>query len=387
MSLFSPTSLGLGLVLGVGVGLLVAQPAPAPLHVPPRLDPSEAAPADGPSTRTAPAHPSAETAAQAEAFAALPEGARHRARELSASLRESAQAQYDAADRVAIARVQATLARERQVVEDASRGGTMAFLESLERQFVPPFELLGSDEAFGAHFRRHAEGSEHDGERIDGSQALGDGDTVRYPAGRFEVSYLRTQAGEIPKDLLLIGAGMDETLLVLASDITSRAPVHSLTLRDATIHCNDNYFTRLRSAPFTIRLERCRVIGFDMGAGGSVMLSGRVGAVFATGCRFEAGFGRSPGSGNLLRVRSLFLARFVDCDFVGPLSDLVERHRGAVVFERCRFTRLHERVHRHLAAQRDHASFVDCTFGDPLPQDVRRSDRRPVASINPAWGR
>jgi len=113
----------------------------------------------------------------------------------------------------------------------------------------------------------------------------------------------------------------------LLDELSTNSEVRSLTFRDLTVDCSDNYLTDLRSGnPATIRFENVRVVGFDMGAGGSVMLAARRAAFFASGCRFEAGYGRSPGSGNLFRVRSGLLARIEDSVFVGPFRSVFDTH-------------------------------------------------------------
>ena len=47
-----------------------------------------------------------------------------------------------------------------------------------------------------------------------------------------------------------------------------------------------------------------------------------MGALYATGCRFEAGYGRVPGSGTLFRVNQALLVRLEDCTSRGPFASL-----------------------------------------------------------------
>jgi hypothetical protein len=96
----------------------------------------------------------------------------------------------------------------------------------------------------------------------------------------------------------------------------------ALTLRDLTIHCNDNGLTDLRSRlPATIRLVRCRVIGFDAGHGGCDLFTGTVGAMLAEDSRIEMGFGRSPGNTELFDLRGgACVVRMERCVVVGPVE-------------------------------------------------------------------
>ena len=378
--------------VGFGLALLVATPAPAPLEIPPRIE--TAAVVGGAaqptlSVTTVPAPPPVgvpETGVES----AMPAAAEIRVQQLVLSFQARAQADFDNAEARARSQVRAELAKERAAQEDLARGGTMAFLKELKSDFNPPWVMLGSDEAFGALFEHKSKGVDVEGGDLKGTSTVGDGDVVRYSAGQFllPVRSLFNRL-EMPKDLVFVGAGMDETLLVLESELSPRGDVHGLTFRDMTIHCNDNYLHDLRHGPFTLRLERCRVIGFDMGAGGSSMLNGRVGAFFATDCRIEAGYGRAPGFGNLFDVRGALILRMVNCDIVGPFRSVVARaNRSAQVFERCRFTKMTGRERRSLRTSQRTVSFNDCTFDEMTAEEELASRKRTVLSvtdINPTW--
>ena len=173
---------------------------------------------------------------------------------------------------------------------------------------------------------------------------------------------------------------MDDTLVKI-DEISTRDEIHSLTFRDCTVDCGDDYLTDLRSKnPVTIRMIRCRVIRFDMGAGGSVMLAARSAAFYASDCRFEAGFGRSPGSGNLFRVRSGLLVRIEDSVFVGPFSSVYDTNRAATyVFERCRF----EQQKIPLENPPTGVRFLDCTATPPPAKRTRK--KKPLSDLNPRW--
>jgi len=306
----------------------------------------------------------------------------------AAAIREQARAMADAADATARRTVEQERARERALVEDAARGGTMALLRRLEKDWVPPYELLSSRERYAELFARQTTGGTVDGRSFDGETSLSDGDTIQFPPGRYEVqSRWLERLSPFPKDLAVEGYGMDETVIVLSSDLDVRDEVHSLTFRDLTIHCNDNYLERMRHSPYTLRLDRCRVIGFDMGAGGSKMLGGSVGAFYATGCRIEAGYGRAPGFGNLFDVRGALLVRLEDCDVVGPFRSVYEGGaRAAQLFVRCRFTRMTPRLKRSLETPGAMARFEECTFEYLSDEEERQPrEKRPITDINPAW--
>ena len=162
-------------------------------------------------------------------------------------------------------------------------------------------------------------------------EGLAPGTTCRYPAGSYDLN-VDARGREFPSDLLIVGAGMNATLLRL-NEISSRGPIRSLTFRDLTLHANNNYLTDVRgNEPITLRLERCRVIGFDMGAGGSVMFSASVGAFYASNCRIEAGFSRTTaGFGNLFRCRPLLLARLERCTLVGPFRSILDGGESPLV--------------------------------------------------------
>lgn len=304
----------------------------------------------------------------------------------TAALIAQAEAAAATAEATARRQVETEIARERAFLEDAERGGTMALLRTLRTEKILPNELVSDAERFGALFERKTRGGTVDARTVTKETELGDGDVLRYGPGRHAVlvgSWLNRME-PFPKDLLVEGYGMDQTVLVLDDDLSMRSEVHSLTFRDLTIHCNDNYLDRMRTAPYTLRLERCRVIGFDMGAGSSSMLSGRVGAFYATECRIEAGYGRSPGHGNLFDVRGMLVARLEDCVIGGPFGSIYRN--GAVRFVRCRFEDMAPRSRSNIEREEKGRVFEDCTF-DYLTQEEYQESRkkRPLTDLNPAW--
>ena len=178
---------------------------------------------------------------------------------------------------------------------------------------------------------------------------------------------------------------MDETLVRL-EEISTRDEVQRLTFRDLTIDCGNDSFTDMRhDKPVTIRLERCRVVGFDSGAGGSVMLAARTAAFYATDCRIEAGYGRHA-DGNLFRVGRGLQVRMENCVFVGPFNSILESNQRATYhFERCDFDDMSVFVKRSVEHPPQGARFVDCAFRY-LPDDYRPTgELRSLSEINPAW--
>ena len=300
------------------------------------------------------------------------------------------EAQRRDADAIARRQVEAELAAEAARLADLERGGLLDLVRKLDRDWVSPQGLLTSPERFGAFFERKARGGTLDPGRANASpDSLSHGDTIRVPAGRWplDVQGLNraSRSKGYPRDLLIEGAGMDQSLLVLNDEFDVSTDVVNLTFRDLTIHADDNYVVQFRQG-FTLRLERCRVIGFDMGAGGSTAFNGRDGALYATGCRIEAGFGKSPWRGNLWRVNGVFLARLEDCTIVGPIGDLDTRRNGLIVYDRVQFVDLEAHERKKLEHGRG-VRLIDCRFehaGDPLAKRFKR-DERDVAELNPAW--
>jgi hypothetical protein len=274
-------------------------------------------------------------------------------------------------------------------LEDLQRGSPMELLGTLRERDVHPFELVGDREAYARLFQRHVGGPTIDWQEWDPSERLPDGAVLRIPAGvcRADGNFL-SRTRPFPRDVVVQGSGMDETLLRLNGEIAAGTEVYGLTLRDLTIDCGDNYLTRMRSAPAIIHMERCRVIGFDMGAGGSEMLSGGTIAFWAEDCSFEAGFGRSPGSGNLFDVRSGLLARLDRCTIRGPFSSVCYHFDATQVFSNCRLLDMSEHARTWLEGRREGVRFENCEM-TYLTRDqewgMRTGERRPLTELNPDW--
>ncbi len=301
------------------------------------------------------------------------------------AIRSAAETAAKGADAAAAREIAEAMERERAFAEDQARGGVMNMLRELANRSVHPLDLVGSNERFAALFERRTAGPEIDGTEatlLGGAVPPPDGATVRFPAGSFawRVSILGRNA-PFPKDLLVVGAGMDATIVKL-DEISADGEVASLTFRDLTIDCGDDYLTDLRSSnPATIHVERCRICGFDIGAGNSSMLDARTAAFFAEDSRIEAGWGRNPGYGNLFRVSS-GLVRLDRCTVVGPFSSVYEASaRTTYLFRSCRFVGATGSRPFPIDAAPEGVRFEDCTVEDADPAASAADRIRALTSV------
>jgi hypothetical protein len=99
--------------------------------------------------------------------------------------------------------------------------------------------------------------------------ALEDGTVLDFPPGVFRLRRLRT-SDSFPRDVTLRGAGMNGTLL-LFGDLSTLGELRNFTLRDCTVFNENGPLFDLRARPASVLVERVRLIGFDCGAGGSVL--------------------------------------------------------------------------------------------------------------------
>ena len=217
-------------------------------------------------------------------------------------------------------------------------------------------------------------------------EALADGTVLRFPPGAhvWRVSSLQHWP-RFPRDLSVEGAGMDETLVRL-DEIRTRDEIRNLTFRDMTIDCGNRSLTDLWDKPASIRLERCRVIRFDNGAGGSVMLDGMSAAFYATDSRIEGGFGRAPGFGNLFRVRSGLVVRMERCTIRGPLRSIYDADgEAAYVFLSCSFEELDASLRPLVERPAHGVAFEGCRFSFVEPGTARERAVRTLRELNPDW--
>lgn len=223
---------------------------------------------------------------------------------------------------------------------DARRGGAFALFETLlAGEGAPLVDLVSDPGAFEELFAR--ERAEHpvDPLEADLSEGLEPGSTLNYPAGCHRIgNVIDLPRRGAASDVTIAGAGMDATLLVLSTDLSSRGALMGLSIRDCTIFTDGNYLFDQRSGSATVTLDRVRVVGFDSGAGGSTALYFREGvALQARDCVIAGGYGRSPASGGLFDVRhDALLARFERCtiDRVNLRIEHVQPN-ATIVFANC----------------------------------------------------
>lgn len=198
--------------------------------------------------------------------------------------------------------------REELLARDAHSGGAFALLDKLSKEPTPMPQLASDPAAMQALLARSSPETTVRAEVL--GKKLGDklesGKTYSYPAGVFSVGIDFNGVQQVPQDVTIAGAGMDATLLVLDGDIYSAKVLQRFSIRDCTVFTNNHYLFDQRVAPATVLLEHVRVIGFDMGAGGSCALSfsGDGLVLLARDCRFEGGYGRSPQHGRLMSMSS-----------------------------------------------------------------------------------
>ena len=295
------------------------------------------------------------------------------------------------AEATAAGKVKEDMERERVVLEDAARGGTMALLRGLQVTGAHLPELVGDSAKFSGLFARQVQGPSLTDASWRPKEPFEDGTTIVLGEGAhtWDAAGYQHRKG-FPKDLLLRGAGMDKTLLRI-NELKSREEIHSLTFEDMTIDCSNHYFTDLRSdSPVTIRMKGVRVVGFDMAAGGSVMLAANSAAFLAEDCRFEAGYGRvGAGSGTLFRVQKGLLVRMDRCLVRGAFRSVYDAGAAATYrFEGCAFTECAPRQRGALEKPPEGVAFVDCTFDYAATDDADRWDKnspRSLSDFNPAW--
>lgn len=267
----------------------------------------------------------------------------------------------------------------------AARKERMDKLRALDGDTSHPFVLAeaGNIERFTK--RLDWTGPEIHGPSWDGKTKIDDAATLRFPAGAHVWNTRALQhVKPFPRDLLVLGAGMDHTL-VRIQEIATNDDVHSLTFRNLTIDCGNDYFTDLRRGPVTIRLDRCRIVRFDCGHGGSVLLAARIAALHATDCVFETGYGQHPHRAALSRVGRFLIARFERCTFRGLFSYSLfdDRNTSTEVFADCVFEGIADKHRAQFASPPPGVRLEGCTVTF-APRGVRPVTR-PLADINPAW--
>lgn len=268
--------------------------------------------------------------------------------------------------------------------EDPSALGAKEVLRYLAQgSKKPPRELVADAKHFESYFAPRHVGPDLAGPELsgDGTAEIEPGATIHFPAGVHLVTSLTFGVRDLPPDVTIAGAGMDVTLLVQRQDLHVAQDLERFTLRDCTIYTGDNYLMDLRGQTLGIfRLLRTRVIGFDMAAGSSCALGIKASLVHAVESFFEGGYGRHPGSGRLLDVRtSALLARFDRCLFsriqIGYSRD------GVVLFAGCTF--------EEMLAEPGPVLLEDCEYTRREPLEDSQAEehalRRDLKQLFPAW--
>jgi hypothetical protein len=263
----------------------------------------------------------------------------------------------------------ASLAERRTKVEealaDARTGGVFTLLEKLGQGGLGPLPALVGDPAqLEPLFARTVGEDVRSGllDREHPDKSTEDGVTLSWPIGVFKLKNLMKEKDPYPRDVTLAGAGMDATMLVLDADLMTRDSLRNFSIRDCTVHTNNNYLFDLRLKPAAVRFERVRFVGFDMGAGGSCLIGTKALAIWAKSCRFDGGYGRSPQHGTLFDVRTDgLLARFDSCSFSLMNMQINHIRSGAtVLFNSCALDEILDDPLRD-AAGRSGVMFNNCS--------------------------
>jgi len=268
------------------------------------------------------------------------------------------------------------------LAEAVHSGDGVAVIEACARDRVSLSREEVDEAFFDRVFQPHAGGIVVDDDPASASK-LSPGMTLRFGPGVHQLSGLRSAEGEaFPPDVKLIGAGINSTLLRLKGDISARSEIERLVLQDLTLDCNNDYMFDLRRKPLTIDMRSVRLVRFDMGAGGSLAFGTNRGAVIrARDCEILGGFGRSPGSGNLLRGDA-FVATFERCRF--ELVDLNSSSPspGRITFTDCIFDKFLKDP-----SEARGATFVNATV---LPliswEEFHLHEPRSLSELSPGWG-
>ena len=247
-----------------------------------------------------------------------------RARRDGALARGTPQAHRGGAGRVSYKLAKETLEEERRLADGAARrdDGDVAQVGGVPD---PASEAGRDPAAFAVHFERKSAETRLNGATLRRGDEIPDGAVLEFPAGVHSF-YPRNlfPTNRFPKDLVLAGVGMDQTL-VRIEEISTDDEIASLTFRDLTLDCDNDYMTDLRSeSPATIRLERCRVVGFDMAAGGSVIVRGADRRALCDRLPLRGGLraqGRYRIGQSVPRERGL-LVRMERCLFHGPFRSI-----------------------------------------------------------------
>ena len=226
----------------------------------------------------------------------------------------------------------------RSRMDDLRRGGALALLSSLEGRLDPAFEYVEHSTRFDELFAGAAKPTTISAGRE--PDTIPDGARIVFAEGTHEWWLRGASSGaRFPRDVVLEGQGIGRTTVKLQT-IETWDDVFNLTLRDLTIDCLNGPLFKAAQSRATITIERCRVIGFDSGGGGSAMIQGAHLALRASDSQFEGGHGKAPGFGHLFDVKGPVLARLDRCVIRGPLAGMWRKEPfQTYLFRTCAFER------------------------------------------------
>jgi hypothetical protein len=271
-------------------------------------------------------------------------------------------------------------------------GSAAELLKSMKEGHAVDPAIVRDAAHFDALFERKSHAGTADGraflkDATEASPELQDGMTLLFPAGIHDtrLDWAVRSAKSFPRDLVISGAGIDQTLLHF-DNLLAIGNVVNLTFRDFTFW-NDGPLLDLRGdSQSTITLERVRLAGFDNGAGGSNALSLVATAFRATDCVFAGGYGDSPYYGSLLDVRvDGLLARFDRCRFEHLTFWHRARDSWRLLFTDCTFDHVaHSWQNRSKLPPGVEFLPGTPTFGDPVPPG-ENPPARDLNALFPGW--
>jgi len=283
---------------------------------------------------------------------------------------------------------------------------------------IPLNELADDAVAFARGFALRKTGPTVDPLTTDPAAQLEDGTRIVFPAGchLWDTTALHDHSrARFPQDLVVEGAGMDQTLVVPTNHLVAPGKVGVITFKNLTIHCDD--YCLLGVGLNVVNLDHVRIIGFD-GDGGrrgspygaGQIFSGQAIALLARDSRFESGFGNTPGKMLWFLGTSpattpqsgwLTIARFERCRFAGPFEKTQFKHfsvflsgpPAATVYSQCDLVDVTP-VDRELIEHPErtppawpptYVRFEDCRVTYAPASDGTPRKRRDVSELNPSW--
>lgn len=232
-----------------------------------------------------------------------------------------------------------------QLAADAERGGAFALLASLDDGGGGPLpEVVKDKETFDGFFPAVQATGTYDAlhqltsEQLAKRQPVPDGSVLTFPSGVFHLDDLgRYWSNRFPEDLTIRGAGMNSTLLVLRSSLSSRSQVSNLRIEGATIHAENHYLFDVRGEAMLLTMDGVRVLGWTSSGGGCAFGSDTT-MLRASNCEFLGGYSRSAEAEvRMFDIRTDgMLARFEGCLFSRVQAFEKVRSGATVVYDRCR---------------------------------------------------